>query len=311
MIQQTLPLINQILPAKWVNSVFARHETFHPRFGWLKKGFDAAVEDSGVFLADDATVRLGVGKNMVRSIRYWCDAFKILKEDQPTEFGYQLMSDEGYDPFCEDPASLWLLHWNLLKPPCNAAAWYFTFNLYNNQDFTQNNLYESLCEYRDSLATKIADSSVTKDITCILRMYVKQPVKGKPSEDTLDCPFSELGILQAAGDTQHYTFRVGEKRNQPPSIIVYAALEYASWVGRSKTIAVSRLLYDAGSPGMVFKLSESALCNAIERVSQKFNSLSLSDQAGLIQFSFDAEPLELAADILDYYYQGRSHPIAR
>jgi len=22
--------------------VFARHETFHPRFGWLKKGFDRA-----------------------------------------------------------------------------------------------------------------------------------------------------------------------------------------------------------------------------------------------------------------------------
>jgi hypothetical protein len=142
-------------------------------------------------------------------------------------------------------------------------------------------------------------------------MYVKQPIKGKPSEDTLDCPFSELGILNAAGDTRHYTFRVGEKRNLPPEIIVYAALEYASWVSPSKTIAVSRLLYDASSPGMVFKLSESAVCDAIERVSQKFNSLFLSDQAGLIQFSFDAEPLKLATDILDYYYQGRRSPISR
>jgi len=25
---------------------FFRHETFHPRFGWLKKGVDAAVHDS-------------------------------------------------------------------------------------------------------------------------------------------------------------------------------------------------------------------------------------------------------------------------
>lgn len=28
---------------------FARHETFHPRFGWLKKGFDLASIDSEIF----------------------------------------------------------------------------------------------------------------------------------------------------------------------------------------------------------------------------------------------------------------------
>ena len=52
-----------------VNPVFARHETFHPRFGWLKKGFDAAQKNPGIFLQEDAPVRLGVGKNMVNSIR--------------------------------------------------------------------------------------------------------------------------------------------------------------------------------------------------------------------------------------------------
>ena len=47
-----------------VNPIFARHETFHPRFGWLKKGFDAAVEEPEVFLREDAPVQLGVGKNI-------------------------------------------------------------------------------------------------------------------------------------------------------------------------------------------------------------------------------------------------------
>ncbi|WP_448571562.1 DUF4007 family protein [Trichothermofontia sp.] len=40
--------------------VFSRHETFHPRFGWLKKGFDRASDDPRVFLEEDAPVRLGV-----------------------------------------------------------------------------------------------------------------------------------------------------------------------------------------------------------------------------------------------------------
>jgi len=57
-------------------------------------------------------VRLGVGKNMARSI-HWCNAFKVLAEEvsnqkarteQPTDFGCKLLSDDGWDPFLEDPS---------------------------------------------------------------------------------------------------------------------------------------------------------------------------------------------------------------
>lgn len=40
--------------------VFARHETFHPRFGWLKKGFDKAIENPDVSLSETAPSVLGV-----------------------------------------------------------------------------------------------------------------------------------------------------------------------------------------------------------------------------------------------------------
>ncbi len=49
--------------------ICARHETFHPRYLWLKKGFDKASENSDVFNQEDATIILGVGKNMVKAIR--------------------------------------------------------------------------------------------------------------------------------------------------------------------------------------------------------------------------------------------------
>lgn len=305
MVQKTHSPIDSNQPTK-VNSVFARHETFHPRFGWLKKGFDAAKKNSKVFSMDDNTVRLGVGRNMVYSIRYWCNTFKILEGDKPSEFGTQLLDNKGWDPFCENPASLWLLHWNLLKPPCNAAAWYFTFNYFNKNDFTVDDLFNDLSEYCDRLSSRVAESSIKKDISCILRMYVPQPLKGqKISEDSLDCPFTELSLLQTAGDSRRYSFRVGEKRNLPPEIIVSACLEYTTWIGSQKTIAISRLLYDVSSPGMVFKLTESVLCDAIEKVGRKFNSLYLSDTAGLIQFAFNDEPMELATEILRYYYKSK------
>ncbi|WP_348539889.1 MULTISPECIES: DUF4007 family protein [Spirulina sp. CCY15215] len=285
---------------------FARHDTFHPRFGWLKKGFDRAMRDERVFLAEDAPVRLGVGKNMVRSIRYWCSAFKILEDDRPTEFSKKLLGEKGWDSYLEDPASLWLLHWKFLEPPCLGTAWAFTFNQFRLAEFTQEDLFYQLCEYRDRIASNIADSSLQKDVSCLLRMYVEQPSKSWVSEDSLDCPFTELGLIHRAGDSRHYTFRIGYKPNLPESLIVYTCLCHANRVSQSaRTISVANLLYDSLSPGLVLKLTESAICNAIEKVSRQFKQIGISDVAGKLQFFFEDEPEELADQILDEYYKTR------
>src|SRR5487761_1294327 len=94
---------------------FARHETFHPRFGWLRKAYEGAVLGADLFAQPSATVTLGVGKNMVHAIRYWGMAFKLLEvtEDQqrrqklgvaPTELARALFNDDGWDPYLEDTA---------------------------------------------------------------------------------------------------------------------------------------------------------------------------------------------------------------
>ncbi|MDG2991979.1 DUF4007 family protein [Candidatus Synechococcus calcipolaris G9] len=283
-------------------SVFARHETFHPRFGWLKKGFDGACRNPNIFLDDDATVQLGVGKNMVRSIRYWCNAFGLLEDDKPTEFGKALLGK--WDPYLEDPASLWLLHWQLLQPPCYATAWSFVFNHFNKLEFTYGDLFHELGEYRDRTITRIADSSLKKDVSCILRMYTEQPTKASSGEESLDCPFTELRLIQLAGDTRHYVFHIGPKQNLPAEVIVYAALVFAHQMyPTARTIPVSNLLYDPGSPGVIFKINEAAICDAIDRVKHQFKELSWADAAGKLQFNFrTADICNLALDILKAYY---------
>ncbi len=286
--------------------VFARHETFHPRFGWLKKGFDRASADSEIFLREDAPVRLGVGKNMVRSIRYWCQAFKLLEADQPTEFGIQLLAEAGWDSFLEDPASLWLLHWKLLEPPCYATTWEFVFNQFRPVEFSVEELFNQLCEYRDRIAPRMAESSLRKDISCLLRTYTQQ-VSGKNSvsEDSLDCPFSELGLLYPAGNSRTYGFRMGQKPTLPAAVVVYACLHYAarSMEGQ-KRIPIGKLLYDPGSPGQVFRLTESALDAAITVFADE-TSLGISDAAGKREFFFSDEPIDKATNILNTYYRAR------
>jgi hypothetical protein len=288
-------------------AVFARHETFHPRFGWLKKGYDLAARDPGIFLREDAPVLLGVGKNMVRSIRYWCGAFKVLTEcdrqSVPDTLGQQLLDDNGWDPFLENPASLWLLHWNLLQEPCTATAWAFAFNQFSATEFTAENLLEDLREYAEGFSGKTADSSLRKDVSCILRMYAEQESKKGPTEDSIDCPFTELRLLYSMGDGRRYEFQVGPKETLPAEIIVAACLEFADTAqNESSAMGISRLAHLPGSPGRVFKLSEPAIAEAIEQVARQREGLYISDNAGLQQLQYDDQPDVLSEAILDEYF---------
>ena len=55
---------------------FARHETFHLREGWLTKGLRKVIAEGlpDIFLRKDAIEHLGIGSNMVRSLRFWMQA---------------------------------------------------------------------------------------------------------------------------------------------------------------------------------------------------------------------------------------------
>ena len=60
---------------------FSGHQTFVFRYGWLEKGVRGVAACSTLFSEDDALVRLGVGKNMVDSIRHWCQVTQLVEPD--------------------------------------------------------------------------------------------------------------------------------------------------------------------------------------------------------------------------------------
>jgi hypothetical protein len=295
--------------------IFARHETFHPRFGWLKKGFDKSSENAFLFSEESAPAILGVGKNMVKAIRYWCLAYKILQEDAnrkgavlATTFGEQLLGNAGWDPYLEDTSSLWLLHWNLLKVPCHATAWYYAFNIFNRHIFTADDLLYGLSEYKESAfpLSKTVKSSLSSDVNCLIRMYVSQNGKDGFREDSVDSPFGELRLVNIYSDGKQFAINVGPKPGLTPEIIVAACLNFATaFAVGTKTVSISRLLYEEGSPGLCFKIRENELCDAIEIISSRFQGLALSETAGLIQLSYNEDPSHLAMKVLAQHYNKR------
>lgn len=81
---------------------------------WLKKGYDF-VRAGRDFNSPDAVVDLGVGKNMVASIRYWLKAFGLYDGTATTPLADYLFDDQqGKDIYLEDIASLQLLHFTLV-----------------------------------------------------------------------------------------------------------------------------------------------------------------------------------------------------
>ena len=58
------------------------HEKFHLREGWITKGLYGVSNNPKVFTGNEGTDQLGVGTNMVKSIKYWMLAMGLIGEDQ-------------------------------------------------------------------------------------------------------------------------------------------------------------------------------------------------------------------------------------
>jgi len=301
--------------------VFARHETFHPRYGWFRKALVAATSDPEVFSSSEATVELGVGKNMVKAIRFWGLAAKLIENRPspgnrrrtsgvvPTEFGSLLFDpDSGLDPYMEDPATLWLLHWKLLSPPSWLPVWWVAFNQFNAIEFDSGEL-ASACRGGISSGAEWpapSESSLRKDVSALLRTYAPaERVSRGRIEDVLDCPFRELGLILRSRATGKYRFAMGPKPTLPSAIVAYAVLDYMScWEPAARSVLLSRISAEPGAPGRAFRLSEAELADALRPVVElSAGSLELASPAGAAQLVWKNETALLAKSCLEDHYR--------
>lgn len=292
---------------------FARHETFHPRYGWFRKAYALTKRDSQIFTRVDAPVLIGVGKNMVRSIRFWGLAAKLIEDRQgpglvPTKFGHALFGESGWDPYMEDPGTLWLLHWQLLAPPSLLPVWWIAFNEFHPVEFTDEALDQAVTVGLDSVGgwAKPHPSSVRKDVNAMLRTYApaeRSKRSGNSIDDLLDCPLRELGLIRRSQATGSYRFVLGAKPTLPPEIVSYAVLDYLARTDTGgNTATLSRLAHEPGAPGHAFKLAEADLFAALQQMATTTNALELASPTGAPQLSWSGDPADVANEVLSSYY---------
>lgn len=300
------------------NTSFGRHETFALRFSWLTKGFQAFKKSPDIFNADTATIELGVGKNMVASIRYWLRACQVIKADgsSTTEIGEAIFNQKtGFDPYLEDEATIWLLHWLLASNPSVATAWYWFFNKYHKPEFTSEELVTALHDFvKDAIieGKKPSLATLKNDAQLIHRMYTQSKGNGRtPLEEALDSPLALLRLMTQAAGGRRFMSRPEARNTLPLAVIGFAVLEVMQQ--RSlKSIPIEDLMYARGkfyAPGAVFRLTENELITKLEKLVDYLPGVfEIRDTAGIHQIFLLSESAPV--DFLVEHYKNTAEVAA-
>ena len=274
---------------------FSGHESFHCKSLWLKKGYDFVVEGKS-FNDESAVVDLGVGKNMVSSIKYWLKSFGIINEDgSATPIGCSILSNDGYDPYIEDTNTQWLLHY-LLVSTNYATLYHIVFNEFNKnrKDFSKSSLLtyiKRLFADKRFDKTPYNENTISRDISTFLKMYAR-PENSKVYED-FSAVLIDLNLIRRL-DRDNFEFNTSTRASINPLIFLYAVLDLANG---DKVVEYYKLLNLAG----IFGMTVNDLYDAFDSIHSMIPSISFSNSAGEQLFTIN-EPISKES-ILDMYYK--------
>jgi hypothetical protein len=254
---------------------FSGHESFPCRYAWLPKAVAAVAAKRDLFADEEqAMEELGVGKNMVRSIRFWVEATGMAAISQSgglaaTDTGLAVLGPEGFDRYLEDVQTLWLIHWNLASNVRDPLfAWSFLFSRWQDPDFTESSVLKVFDREAQAQSKKLSPITLQQHFQVFLHTYV--PTRGRKAEiaeDNLDCPLTELDLIVKIGEREApsgshrsepvYAFRRDDKPSISASLFAYCVHDYwERMLPNEKTVAARSIATGINSPGQIFKLSE-------------------------------------------------------
>ncbi len=268
---------------------FRAHETFFIRKGWLSKGMRYVSQKPNVFTDKNENPMdvLGIGANMVKSLRYWLQAVGLTKEpktgrkDQSlTQFG-ELVHE--YDPYTEELGTLYLLHYKLVTDDEMAPSWYYFFNKFTMKEFSKDDFVAQIQNELKMEGTAVAIRSLTDDFACIVNTYLPRyksdPNKVSP-ENNISCPFGELGfidILSKERGNYIYKKSIPMVRSFNPWVVMAVIVDQA---GDREEIGLNELLSAEKNIGKVFNLDSICMLSVLHEV-EKLGEIKIIRTAGL------------------------------
>lgn len=277
--------------------IFSGHESFACKSHWLKRGYDF-VRGENNFNDDDAVVRLGVGKNMVASIKFWLKAIGLLKDAGLVALANHLFDDDnGKDPYLEDIGTLWLLHFLLIQTDY-ATIYKTTFVDYHRQrniieKSKLQNYIKHICFDETGYKNLYNDNTVKRDIGVMLHNYCAKNGGNVNIEDS-NSLFAPLNLI-CETEKNTYRFNYDTRSGVPSLIFLYALL--IKFEGRN-----SISFEDITELALIFCLTNNDMLDIINYLCDLYPSeIVFSDVAGIKELQFRATLNSI--DVLDRYYE--------
>lgn len=297
-----------------IQLVFSGHESFPLRFSWLAKAVRGVTHNPNLFGDPEAVVKLGVGKNMVRSMRHWAVRCGVITDTdsqkgryRPTPLGCAIFGSDGRDPYIEDPSTVWLIHWQLCSDArMSPTTWYWIFNELRDSSFSIPEVASDLLRFIEHVPAKKKPnrSTVERDVACFVRSYIaSEPDRRLSQEESYDSPLTELSLLRREPETDRIVIERGSWPTLSPHVFAYAVSQYwEKTAPDSMTLAFEQVTYQPGSPGQVFKLSENACVELLESLRVCTRSrIGYDSTAGIRQVIRHADRVD-AIDVLKGHY---------
>lgn len=282
---------------------YSGHETFACRFGWLPKAVRLIERAPAALGSDDAAIlQLGLGKNMVKSLRFWLDAFDVAEVRGGSwtlrPFGAALLGAGGADPFIERVETQWLLHWAVTaRVSAPLSAWLHVFHRRMRADFTRSELTAELARESARDGGDLSLVTLGQHVDAMLHTYLPTHALAAP-EDVLDGPLVDLRLIRSEGRR-----RSGSSRLEPvyslariPAARVGArVIDYAIesfWAERragERTVTFRDLAHGEGSPGTTLRVQEDELREHLERLTGRY-TFRASGDSGVVTRSDQPDP---------------------
>lgn len=274
---------------------FKKNESFYLRDGWLEKAINSIHDNNeiNIFSKNNGIAILGIGSNMVKSLKYWLQSSDIINStNTKTElsiFGELLYK---YDRYFEDNFSIFFVHYNLVKNMQECPLFYGLFNI-DIKYFTKNDFIKIINSYFQSLEINIKKEYIEEDTSVLLKSYINES-NGDNPEDNYVCPLSYLRLLEKRGDKYIKTKPIYQSLSY---LIVYKCL-LDLYDGESFNIEDT--IDEINTPIKIFNLDKNMYLQYLEEM-RKNQLITINKTAGLNTVYFEKK-LTLK-DIFKKYYE--------
>ncbi|MFI3252475.1 MAG: DUF4007 family protein [bacterium] len=255
-----------------------RHETFSIREGWLEKAINYINENDECFKKENGTQILGLGSNMVKSLRYWIKAANITETTGNAKivlsnFGETLIK---YDRYLNDKFSLWFIHYHLSSNFNNNPIFNEIFNL-SFQSFDKEYLFSYLNNKLTKEFNEVSSSSLDSDISIFLKSYYAEEVSNP--EENMNCPLAKLKLLSLENGI--YNKKTPTYFDLDYRVIYFALLSFIN-TQNTHTISfnIEDILEAKDNPLNIFNLTKSVFFSYLDEM-KKDGLLTVVKTAGL------------------------------